>query len=228
MNTVNFKQVQEEQHSIFIAFNERARNLNERVINKQERASKKGQMFARRFYVCIHLYPHDFVNCFNQLAPHLPSDKPLKFLDVGCGIGHKMFMAKSLYGFDVHGLDLRKPYLDTAHTLLMEHFGKNHGLPKKSEDYLFHTNAFNFKKFAEFDVIYFYCPISDCKLQRKLECHLLERAKIGCVIAGFLPQWMGSQIDNGIPGWERIKTDGHGLCYRKVGVCKIPSSDLKY
>lgn len=82
----------------------------------------------------------------------LLKDKKGKFLDVGCGIGDKVMIAKEL-GFDAHGIE------------------KDKKLFKIADKYLFNIkniDAFGFDDYDKFDVIYMYKPYEDEKKLKQL------------------------------------------------------------
>ena len=71
-------------------------------------------------YKCIHLGIGDFIQqlqyVINEL--HLTPEQIVKtkFLDVGCGVGQKVYLA-GCFGFNTFGLELRKELIETGRTL---------------------------------------------------------------------------------------------------------------
>jgi len=88
------------------------------------------------------------INSFIKLL----NGKSGKFLDVGCGIGDKVLIAKEL-GFDAHGIE------------------KDEKLFKIADIYLpniQNIDAFDFEDYDKFDVIYAYHPFKDEEKQKAL------------------------------------------------------------
>ena len=88
----------------------------------------------------------------------------LRFLDVGCGFGGKVWIAEAL-GFDSMGLEINPKYARIASECA-------------GSDRILCTDALNFKDYSSFDVIYFYNPMpSD-----ELELAIIQGAKKDAII----------------------------------------------
>lgn len=96
-----------------------------------------------------------------RMLKAVPIDvKKSAFLDVGCGKGMVMKCAKeSGYG-KVSGLDLDKHLLDIA---------RNNMEKLKLDVDCIYANAAEFKKYADFDVFYFYNPFGESILKQVIE-----------------------------------------------------------
>lgn len=112
---------------------------------------------------------------------------PVKFIDVGCGLGTKVALAKSL-GCDAHGIEINRKYVNVARRLLGERY-----YDYKKGDYKGITLSNKILKgdakkadFSPYDIIYFYCPqLRNDKLgdlESQLEDQILSTAKQGAVI----------------------------------------------
>lgn len=86
-----------------------------------------------------------------------------KFLDVGSGIGTKMHLAYSL-GWNPSGIELRQPYITTSKWLFPE-------FPVEL------TDAHDYDKYAEYDLIYMYRPCIDLEDQRRLTNYIISLMK---------------------------------------------------
>ena len=89
-----------------------------------------------------------------------------KFLDVGCGAGNIILIAKEIFSLldnNIHGIEYNKKLVDIAKQLISFN-------PK-----IFNVDAFDFKKYRDYDIIYYYRPIEDWKLEKKLE-RLIEKS----------------------------------------------------
>ena len=87
-----------------------------------------------------------------------------RFLDVGCGLGNKVWLAQNI-GFDAYGIEINQKYADIAG----ECVGTNH---------IFCHDGITFPDYDQYDVIYFYNPMpSD-----ELETAIITNAKKGAII----------------------------------------------
>lgn len=183
-------------------------------------------------YVCIHLSPRCFVKLLAEAIPHvvdtttLPtyteSPRNIKFLDVGCGVGQKVYMAERLFSsehrFNVegYGMELRPHHVKIARQTLSTYLqptGRryNSGFQKSR---IIQGNAITFKRYSEFDIIYFYCPSPHVPTEIELEQAIAKGAKVGAVVVGVLSRYFSGGIRDelGIPyekewkklGWKRI------------------------
>lgn len=103
--------------------------------------------------------------------------KSIKFLDVGCGIGTKLFLAQTLTPLlDVYGLEISKDYAKIASDLTREDWldGPNPNIIV--------ADALTFPDYSKFDIIYFFCPLQDETLENKLEAKIAADCKPGCVV----------------------------------------------
>lgn len=122
-----------------------------------------------------------------------PAKRPLEgfaFLDVGCGIGTKVAVAHSM-DFDAYGIEIQRKYAQVARRLT--DFNRMAFTTYKL------TNSRQRKKrihigdalrhdYSRYDVIYFYCPNCDRKLQIKLERRIIKTAKVGAIILANMQQ----------------------------------------
>ncbi len=86
------------------------------------------------------------------------------FVDVGCGIGSKLLIA-SMFGFQPNGVEIVPEYARIA-----QRAGR-----------IIVGDALR-QSYEAFDVVYFYRPFYDGKLEEKLEKHIIKTAKPGAVI----------------------------------------------
>lgn len=90
-----------------------------------------------------------------------------KFLDIGCGFGTKVLFADAL-GFDAWGIECNKKYADIAKRITF------YWKIKKG-------NALNYKKYNEYDILYFYEPMKSNKID-KFYKKVLNNAKSPSII----------------------------------------------
>lgn len=87
-----------------------------------------------------------------------------RFLDVGCGLGNKVWIAQSL-GFEAYGLEINARYASIAG----EYVGA---------DRIFCHDATTFPEYGQYDVIYFYNPMPSDDLEKAV----FSNAKKGAII----------------------------------------------
>lgn len=123
----------------------------------------------------------NFLNHMEEAYELLGSHEGKKFIDVGCGVGTKVHLA-SMY-FDSYGIELHKPYVKAARKL---------NRPKKFFKYgryevqdktqrIFEQDALTFD-YSTYDVIYFFRPMNDDDMQKRLERRIYRQAKPGAII----------------------------------------------
>lgn len=184
---------------------------------KQRMACKDGG------YKCIHLPLHRFLQNISfvikkmKWAPYQLNN--IKFLDVGCGVGQKPYMAKHI-GFKAFGLELRIPLI-SAGKKAIKSLGAlpqvYSGTENKLTSMFIQGNALTFDRYNEFDLIYYYCPLSDYTLQQQLEQRIAETAKQGAIVVGCLSQGIfatfNGENDLKALGWRVVSGGNHGLLF---------------
>ena len=104
----------------------------------------------------------------------------LKFLDVGCGVGNIMILAKRAGFGIVEGIEYEKRNIDQAI------ISPSPSLHNSAYGTIHHMDAFDFENYRDFDVIYYYCPISDYLLEERLEKLIESQMKVGAyLVANF-------------------------------------------
>ncbi|MFP7675218.1 methyltransferase domain-containing protein [Marivita sp. S0852] len=98
---------------------------------------------------------------------------PIRFLDVGCGGGLKVFSALRYFD-EAHGFDY-----DPAFVAFGERLLEKEGA---SQATVFEQDALTFDRYDAFDVIYFYRPISDDDLLFEMEKRINALARPGTVL----------------------------------------------
>lgn len=98
------------------------------------------------------------------------------FIDVGCGIGSKVFLANG-HGFHAHGIEFREEYVEVAKKLVSSSYSGN----GCKTPLIIKGDALKFD-YSQFDVIYFYCPIANYEKEKELEKLIIKTAKPGAVI----------------------------------------------
>ena len=113
-----------------------------------------------------------------------PTSDPPHFVDVGCGIGTKLVAAHSIlrYSYQITGIEYFKPYAKVAKALT----------ENQPDTHIIIGNALQ-QSYEAYDIIYFYCPMSDRAKEVKLECRIIATAKPGALFIPFRPSydWQG-------------------------------------
>lgn len=119
--------------------------------------------------------------CLKDDADYRHTDKPhrpVAFLEVGCGHGRNLHLLRATDRFcfeKIAGFDIVPEYVDAGRKFF------------DLEDDIFADDAFKFD-YGGYDVIYFYRPFSDEKMQKKFENRVLKTMKRGAYIAASLSE----------------------------------------
>ncbi len=114
-------------------------------------------------------------------------DATYRFLDVGCGIGNVLLVAEQ-YGFDVYGVEKDEYSCRTARELV-------------GEERIWLEDAWEFDRYGEFDVVYFFRLLPDAGPQARLEKMIEERIRPGGVLIANLR--LGTSLEND-PAFTRL------------------------
>jgi len=95
----------------------------------------------------------------------------IKFLEVGCGIGVKMTVAQEILG--IYPEQLEGIEIDSNMVALSENFTRSK---------VHNIDAFDFKNYSNFNIIYYYVPIANRELECKLERLIEDNLKVGSFI----------------------------------------------
>jgi protein-L-isoaspartate O-methyltransferase len=99
--------------------------------------------------------------------------RPLRFLDVGCGGGTKLMIAAHFFEH-VDGLEYNAAFAENARRAL--------ATVQAQSCQVIEGNALSFENYADYDIIYFYRPISDQVLLARMQDTILSQAKSGAII----------------------------------------------
>lgn len=171
---------------------------------------KKGIYADEVGYNCIFLSAEDFKDALSTAINYFREEKGidiasyLKFVDVGCGLGHKLLLARS-YGLSTSGIEIRKPYAKKCRSLMKQflgYFAKNIKVVN--------TDAMKFDGYGDFDIVYFYCPIRNHEVELQLEEKIASEVKVGAVVIGFM-------AESFVKGRKNFRRIGNAV-YVKTGI----------
>lgn len=123
--------------------------------------------------------------------------RDLVFLDIGCGPGPKMLVARDLFGLDAHGFDRREEYVKAACSL---------GLDAKTAD------AETFEHYGAADVLWANRVARDGQIQARIEQKMLRDMKPGATV-------IMANYEVVPPGWYPILEDAE----TRRGIWQKPS-----
>jgi SAM-dependent methyltransferase len=162
--------------------------------------TKHKACYAAGRYPFIPLSPDWFMAQLREAKRIAPD--AATFIDVGCGIGSKVVLA-SCIGFRAAGIEIDRDYVKAAKDMLAMGWGGGR---------VFQGDALK-HDYAEYDVVYFYCPMNDHELERQLEQRILETTKPGALILANLKMtdWRGNKLVKSIQG-----SGGYDGIFRRI------------
>ncbi len=137
-------------------------------------------------YGCFQYVSHNqkkfFINMYKamRILDCLGSSEQTSFLDVGCGIGTKSFLASTLFT-QADGVEFDKNYFNIAKKI---HASSSIDYTKNIK--FFENDALKFDSYGDYDVIHLYRPFHDSDKQSELEEKIVTDAKENALIIGVL------------------------------------------
>ncbi len=127
-------------------------------------------------------------NLLKRLKNETPS--PYRFLDCGCGIGNVMMLANAI-GFNAEGIE----YDGMTYRIAKEITGRLTGDKRVS---IMRGDITKFRGYKNYDVIYFYIPISEHEKMQLFMDRLKEKTRVGAYIVSYT--WGTVQVDDRVKG----------------------------
>lgn len=186
------------------------------VCNLTTERSYDGPEHKEGSYPFIPMDPHRVIQEFVLLREQLKSIKnwsghkvkKSKFLDAGCGVGNVMLIAKAAnLCKQVHGIEYFDETYERARLLLglVDH--------EKFNTFIHKDDILKFENYNRFDVIYYYCPFSDHRLEAMFEERVEDSMKIGAILLPHLKRSTAIQDDS---RFERLKIPNNRFAFIKV------------
>ncbi len=126
-----------------------------------------------------------------------PESSPPSLVDIGCGIGNVLLFAEQI-GFDVYGMEKDEYPFQVAARLI-------------GSDRIWQKDIMEYDRYHEFDVVYYFCPLTDGNMQREFERRVEDTMRPGAILIGNYkrdtgikndPRFRKLHID--LPVWEKI------------------------
>ncbi len=118
-----------------------------------------------------------------------------RFLDVGCGFGNVMLFAEQM-GFDVYGIEKDEASISRA----LKFFDRSQ---------IINEDIKTFDKYKEFDVVYFFCPLTEG--EREFEEFLEDQIRPEAILIGNYKRSKKIETDrrfkrlsDSLPVWEKV------------------------
>ena len=180
-------------------------------------------------YKCIHLPAECFIRQLQFVIKKLeltPAQiAKMKFVDVGCGVGQKVFLAHC-FGFECFGLELRAELIDAGQHLFDNMYVQKPAVRSnemewrwRSPSFFIQGNALTYDGYNQFDIIYFFCPLFKDELEIELEKKIAADAKPGTILMANLPKYFYKKAPEGWKPLGNIKDDNmfhDGLIFQKI------------
>lgn len=128
-----------------------------------------------------------------------------KFLDIGCGIGNIVLLAHEI-GFDAYGLEYDEKIYDIAKGIV----GKDH---------IFLGDMTSFRRYGEYDVLYYYQPMVNLDAMDKFGKRLVRVVKPGAYVIPRIGDWAISKSKE-FKSVKLFPGKNNGPIYRKKGETK--------
>ncbi len=143
----------------------------ERVASGPDRALEN----AGDSHAFIPLKPDQFISLLHfawRLLATLNRLDNARFLDVGCGAGAKLFIARQFFPI-IHGIELEETYVERSQFFFSEGAG---------DIQIERADALEYSMYGDFDVVYYYIPLRNHELQRRLEAKIWSDVRPGTIV----------------------------------------------
>ena len=144
-------------------------------------------------YPCIHLDQARFIKVLTESMKLLDEQKislwKTRFLDAGCGIGHKLLLAQAFRFGRITGMEIENRYILEARKLIREFVDYDPFMPQdRYSSYrprmrIIRRNILQ-ADYSHYNLIYFYVPLYNSDKERQFEQRVIETSKPNTVIAG--------------------------------------------
>ncbi|THB74065.1 MAG: class I SAM-dependent methyltransferase [Desulfobulbaceae bacterium] len=132
----------------------------------------------------------------DRLREQQSSSEPIKFIDIGCGIGNILLIAEMME-FEIFGIEKDLASLETAKGLV-------------GEEYVSCQDIWTFDRIDQFDIVYYFRPFCEKNYQLRFERLVEEHIKPGGILIanrkmsteiGQQPEFI--RLDPDMPIWQK-------------------------
>jgi SAM-dependent methyltransferase len=156
-----------------------------RTKDQVEEKRKKGE------YPYIPLNLNTFITQVEtvKLLLDLDGNRDRTFIDIGCGMGTKLFVAHKLFHsyspakFSITGIDITKQYVKAVEDILAAQVDPFYGSSRSNLGNIsVHVADGRTFDYSPFNIIYFYCPMLEREQEFKLERQIMRTAQKGAYV----------------------------------------------
>jgi len=142
-----------------------------------------------------------------------------KFLDAGCGIGNILVMAKHAHLCEhIYGIELSDNMIKKAKEFIAPHQRANSRLNGDDTIHIDKANIMEYDNYGDMDIIYYYCPLRDFKMEMKFERKVEDDMKVGAIVMASFKQDYNIKRDK---RFKKIKLFKHETEYSMKVYIKI-------
>jgi len=149
-------------------------DLLEVMFEKAAHRHLSGQKVIDKRYTCTLSSTDEFYNYIIKAGTLVTVHRPA-FLDVGCGVGHKILLAREM-GYDAYGLEIVNGYIKEGRKLF-QLFDVD-----KTRECFIEGDALKYNHYNLFSVLFCVQLFVDDELQKQLQDRIVSQAESGTVI----------------------------------------------
>ena len=180
--------------------------------------------------LCGHLYQFlalkeliEAERLFEQNAKYQKADKPtyieysncrkINFVDAGCGIGNIMLIAR-IAGMVANGIEYDPKLVRRAKKIHQYFYGYN----SCGKGKVIQGDILKHRSWKNYDIVYFYCPMCNSKMEKKFEEKMEDEIKVGTFI---VPHLKASSRFREDPRFARVALfDNNGFGISNGGILR--------
>ncbi len=156
------------------------------LVDRLEQAWLPPYPDSDEFYGWVPMVTTTFIDVMMKIKAEIEAETHAsgtngRFLEVGCGIGSKLLLARFLGWGDVTGIELRPEYAEVA----------RHLCPEAD---VFEADAFEWDGYGDFDLVFMNRPCIPDELERRLEERVLSLMTSGSYAFFGQPVVVGPEI----------------------------------
>jgi SAM-dependent methyltransferase len=146
----------------------------------------------------------------DKILDDVDDGRDLRFLEIGCGPGTKIYFAIKAFGLHAYGFDIDPKWTHDAHEFLA---ARGIALDVLGQPRVWREDAEDFEDAADYDIVFLNRPLRNYDRESQLEQHIAASMKNGTYLV----------LGNGLTipaGWKFISQDIVAQAYKKVCACE--------